>query len=144
MTATQSRSFVEFVLEPLYKIFSQVFDIICAFRPNLINFLLFKTVGDVDSTLADTLYELGVSLNKTEMKLNIRPLLRLVCARFFGEFTGFTDMLAEHIPSPQANAINKVQHAYTGSFDTDLALSMFNCDPDVSDLSLHIRILYLT
>jgi U5 small nuclear ribonucleoprotein component len=47
-----------------------------------------KTVGDVDSTLADTLLELGIRLNKTEMKLNIRPLLRLVCARFFGEFTG--------------------------------------------------------
>lgn len=111
MTATQARSFVEFVLEPLYKIFSQ-------------------TVGDVDSTLEDTLYELGVSLNKTELKLNIRPLLRLVCARFFGEFTGFTDMLAEHIPSPVANARKKVEHVYTGSFETDLASSMFNCDPD--------------
>ena len=77
------------------------------------------------------MYELGVSLNKTELKLNIRPLLRLVCARFFGEFTGFTDMLAEHIPSPVANARKKVEHVYTGSFETDLVSSMFNCDPDV-------------
>ena len=62
------RSFVEFLLEPLYKIFSQV-------------------VGDVDTTLPQVLDELGIVLSKTEMKMNIRPLLRLVCQRFFGEHT---------------------------------------------------------
>jgi 116 kDa U5 small nuclear ribonucleoprotein component len=97
-TATQQRTFVEFILEPLYKIFSQC-------------------VGDVDTTLGDTLAELGIKLTKSEMKLNIRPLLRLICARFFGEFTGLTDMLAEHVPSPVANACNKIQHVYTGSLD---------------------------
>lgn len=59
------RSFVEFILEPLYKIFAQ-------------------TVGDVDTTLPQTLDELGVALTKTELAMNIRPLLRLVCQRFFG------------------------------------------------------------
>ena len=62
------RSFVEFLLEPLYKIFSQV-------------------VGDVDTTLPQVLDELGIVLSKSEMKMNIRPLLRLVCQRFFGENT---------------------------------------------------------
>ena len=97
-SATQQRSFIEFVLEPLYKIFSQV-------------------VGEVDCSLMDTLLELGIKLTKTELKFNIRPLLRLVCARFFGEFTGFTDMLAEHIPSPVANARNKIEHIYSGSLE---------------------------
>lgn len=41
-------------------------------------------------------------------------------------------MLAEHIPSPVANARNKVEHIYTGSLESDMAQSMFNCDPDVS------------
>lgn len=63
------RSFVEFILEPLYKIFAQV-------------------VGDVDSTLPAVLDELGIKLTKNEMKLNIRPLLRLVCNRFLGDFCG--------------------------------------------------------
>lgn len=71
----------------------------------------------MDTTLEDTLAELDVRLTKTELKMNIRPLLRLVCARFFGEFTGFTDMLAEHIPSPVANAFNKIQHVYSGSLE---------------------------
>jgi 116 kDa U5 small nuclear ribonucleoprotein component len=69
--------------------------------------------------LADTLAELGIKLTKSELKLNIRPLLRLVCARFFGEFCGFTDMLAEHIPSPVSNARNKIEHIYTGSLEID-------------------------
>lgn len=99
-SATQQRSFIEFILEPLYKIFAQC-------------------VGDVDSTLPDTLIELGVKLTKTELKLNIRPLMRLICARFFGEFTGFTDMLAEHMPSPVSNARNKIEHIYTGSLEVD-------------------------
>jgi U5 small nuclear ribonucleoprotein component len=71
----------------------------------------------VDSTLEETLSELDIRLTKSELKLNIRPLLRLICARFFGEFTGFTDMLAEHIPSPVSNAFNKIQHIYSGSLE---------------------------
>ena len=126
-SATQQRTFIEFILEPLYKIFSQC-------------------VGDVDTTLTDTLAELGIKLTKYELKLNIRPLLRLICARFFGEFTGFTDMLADHIPSPVANARNKIQHTYKGSLETNaddededddterehtnFINSMLTCDPD--------------
>ena len=31
---------------------------------------------------------LGIHLSKRELQLNIRPLLRLVCQRFFGDATG--------------------------------------------------------
>ena len=129
VSATSQRAFVEFILDPLYKIISQ-------------------TVGDVDTTLEETLDELGIKLTKSELKLNIRPLLRLICARFFGEFSGFTDMLAEHIPSPVTNAFNKVQHCYSGSLELskndeddenqdeetrnheNFVASMLTCDPD--------------
>ena len=60
---------MEFILEPMYKIFAQL-------------------VGDVDETLPRICDELGIQLNKEEKKMNVRPLLRIVCARFFGEFTG--------------------------------------------------------
>ncbi len=52
--------------------------------------------------------ELGIKLTSDESKMNIRPLLRLVCTRFFGDFTGFVDMIARHIPSPVDNAMSKV------------------------------------
>ena len=45
-------------------------------------------MGDVDEKLPQVCEELGVHLTKQEKRLNIRPLLRLVLARFFGDFTG--------------------------------------------------------
>lgn len=45
-------------------------------------------MGDVDTTLPDVMDELGIKLTKNEMKLNIRPLLRLVCSKFLGDFNG--------------------------------------------------------
>lgn len=67
--ASAQRSFVEFVLEPVYKLVAQV-------------------VGDVDSSLPDVLDQLGIHVNKEESKINIRPLLRLVCERFLTDFSG--------------------------------------------------------
>lgn len=53
-----------------------------------------QVVGDVDTSLPRTLDELGIHLTKEELKLNIRPLLRLVCKKFFGEFTGNQELMA--------------------------------------------------
>ncbi|XP_065897032.1 116 kDa U5 small nuclear ribonucleoprotein component-like [Dysidea avara] len=122
------RSFVEFILEPLYKIFAQ-------------------TIGDADTTLPRTLAELGIHLRKEELKLNIRPLLRLICQRFFGGFNGFVDMCVRHIPSPAANAKRKVSHIYSGPLEDDddaddeLSQAMTTCDPE-GPLMLHITKLY--
>ncbi|XP_019731340.1 116 kDa U5 small nuclear ribonucleoprotein component [Hippocampus comes] len=123
-TSNSQRSFVEFVLEPLYKILSQV-------------------VGDVDTSLPRVLDELGVHLSKEELKLNIRPLLRLVCNRFFGEFTGLVDMCVQHIPSPQEGARNKIEHTYTGGLDSDLGEAMAECDPE-GPLMCHTTKMYST
>lgn len=56
--------------------------------PHVLTLVRDKVVGDVDTSLPRVLDELGIHLSKEELKLNIRPLLRLVCNRFFGEFTG--------------------------------------------------------
>jgi len=50
--------------------------------------LTLQIVGDVDTSLTRVCDELGVHLTKEEAKLNIRPLLRIVLNRFFGEFSG--------------------------------------------------------
>ncbi|XP_066910456.1 116 kDa U5 small nuclear ribonucleoprotein component-like [Clytia hemisphaerica] len=120
--STSPRSFVEFILEPMYKLFSQV-------------------VGDVDTTLPDVMREYGVYLTKSELKLNIRPLLRLVSKRFFGEFTGFVDMCVQHIPSPLSAASSKVKYQYTGPYDSEIAESMIDCDSE-GPLVVHTTKLY--
>lgn len=123
-SSSSQRSFVEFVLEPMYKIFAQV-------------------VGDVDECLPRLCDELGISLTKEERKLNIRPLLRLVCNRFFGDFTGFVDMCVNFIKSPVDNAQTKIENIYTGGSDSDLVEHMCQCDPD-GPLMIHTTKLYPT
>lgn len=43
-------------------------------------------------------------------------------------------MCVSHIKSPLEHARKKVELIYTGPLDTELAESMFECDPDVSPL----------
>jgi U5 small nuclear ribonucleoprotein component len=83
------RSFVEFILEPLYKIYSQ-------------------TAGEDIPALQKTLDELGIHLKKDQLNLDSKPLLKLVLSQFFGNATGFVDMCVQHIPSPIAAAPAKV------------------------------------
>ncbi|XP_052246978.1 116 kDa U5 small nuclear ribonucleoprotein component-like [Dreissena polymorpha] len=123
-SASAPRSFVEFILEPLYKIFAQ-------------------TVGDVDESLPRVCDELGISLTSEEKKLNIKPLLRIVCRRFFGDFTGFVDMCVEHIKSPLGNARQKIEHIYTGPLESDLVDMMVQCDSD-GPLMVHTTKLFPT
>lgn len=116
------RSFIEFILEPLYKLFAQV-------------------VGDVDGSLIDTLSELCIRVNKEDMKCNIRPLLRLICNRFVGDFSGFVDMCVEHIGSPLDNSKEKVDHIYTGPKEGVIYEDMLNCNQD-GTLMVHSTKMY--
>lgn len=121
---TAQRSFVEFILEPLYKLFAQV-------------------VGDVDATLLDTLAELNIRVTKEEMRCNIRPLLRLVCNRFVGDLSGFVEMCVEHIRSPAENAAMKIDHIYTGPKEGALYAGMRACDQR-AELMVHSAKMYPT
>lgn len=122
--STSSRTFIEFILEPLYKIFSMV-------------------AGDVDTCLEGLCEELDIALSMRESKMNIKPLLRLVLSRFFGHFSAFTSMCVLHIRSPLDNALRKVQHIYTGAMDSELARCMIACDPE-GPLMVHTTKLYPT
>ncbi|GFY92253.1 ribosomal protein S5/Elongation factor G/III/V family protein [Actinidia rufa] len=104
------RSFVQFVLEPLYKIYSQV-------------------IGEHKKSVETTLAELGVTLSNASYRLNVRPLLRLACSSVFGSSTGFTDMLVHHIPSAKKAAARKVEHIYTGPKNSAIRKAMEECDP---------------
>ncbi|GMS89256.1 hypothetical protein PENTCL1PPCAC_11431 [Pristionchus entomophagus] len=106
---SQQRSFVEFILEPLYKIFSQV-------------------VGDVDTCLPSMMNELGIKLTKEEQRMNVRPLIALICKRYFGDFSAFVDMVTQHMESPQENARKKVEQTWLGPAESRMAREMYKCD----------------
>lgn len=105
--------------------------------------LFAQVVGDVDSTLTNTLAELNIRVTKDEMKCNIRPLLRLICNRFLLDFSGFVDMCVDHIKSPLDNAKNIIDHIYTGPKSHLMYDDMINCRQD-GKLMVHSAKMYPT
>jgi U5 small nuclear ribonucleoprotein component len=105
------RSFVNFILEPIYKLYSH-------------------TISESPEDLKDTLATLGIVLKPSQYKTDAKVLLKLVCERFFGPTNGFVDMIVDHIPSPVEAAEQKLQKYYTGPLDSKVAKSMIQCDQD--------------
>lgn len=116
------RTFVKFVLEPIYKLYSH-------------------TISESPEDLKETLASVGVSLKPSQLKSDAKVLLNLVCEQFFGPATGFVDMVLQHIPSPVENAQRKLDRYYTGPLDTKVAAAMTSCDPD-GPLVIHTTKLY--
>ncbi|KAJ3769456.1 P-loop containing nucleoside triphosphate hydrolase protein [Lentinula raphanica] len=106
----QARSFVVFILEPLYKLYSQV-------------------LSEETEPLRETLESLGIKLKPVMYKMDVRPLLKAVLDQFFGPSTGLVDVIVDHIPNPIDGAIDKVQGTYSGPQTSELATSMQMCDP---------------
>ena len=83
------RTFVQFVLDPLYKLYSQV-------------------LGEETDSLRDTLAELKIHLKPVMYKMDVRPLLKAVLDQFFGPSAGLIDMIVEWIPDPVRGALAKM------------------------------------
>ncbi|KAG2155719.1 Calreticulin family-domain-containing protein [Suillus clintonianus] len=107
----QSRTFVHFILDPLYKLYSHV---------------LSEDTEDLKNTLAS----LKISLKPVMYKMDVRPLLKAILDQFFGPATGLIDMIAEHIPSPMEGAASKVERTYTGPQTSEIAVAMKACDTE--------------
>eukprot|EP00613_Pedinella_sp_CCMP2098_P038485 CAMPEP_0171804652 /NCGR_PEP_ID=MMETSP0991-20121206/74235_1 /TAXON_ID=483369 /ORGANISM="non described non described, Strain CCMP2098" /LENGTH=997 /DNA_ID=CAMNT_0012417059 /DNA_START=82 /DNA_END=3073 /DNA_ORIENTATION=- len=106
------RTFVQYILEPLYKMYS-------------------AALGEEPEELARTLREVGVSLSKPELHLDPKPLLKLIMGRFFGDCSGFVEMVSSCVPSPVEGARAKVAHCYSGSQSVEdpVFQAMVSCDP---------------
>ena len=105
------RTFVHFVLEPIYKLFAH-------------------TISEAPEDLKGTLETLGIELKPREYKTDAKQLLKAVCAQFFGGAEGFVDMVVEHVPSPAEGAQKKLDQYYTGPMDTKTAAAIAKCDQD--------------
>ncbi|OJJ46317.1 hypothetical protein ASPZODRAFT_142931 [Penicilliopsis zonata CBS 506.65] len=111
MEENSQRSFVKFVLEPVYKLYSH-------------------TMSESPQDLKETLASVGINLKSSELKSDAKTLLNLVCGQFFGTAAGFVDMVVRHIPSPVDGAQKKLDHYYTGPLDTKVTAAMAACDQD--------------
>lgn len=118
------RSFVHFVLEPIYKLYSH-------------------TISESPEDLKRTLAELGISLKPSQLRANAKDLLKMVCGQFFGPATGLVDMVVRHMPSPKEGAKRMLENFYTGPLDSKTAGSMLDCDPE-GPLVVHVTKLFNT
>eukprot|EP00727_Mastigamoeba_balamuthi_P012973 m51a1_g8299 putative 116 kda u5 small nuclear ribonucleoprotein component-like (1011) ;mRNA; r:34797-38622 len=109
-----ARSFVEFVLEPLYKAYASV-------------------IGD-ESELALCVASLGVNMKRAERRRDVQPMLRVVLGRWLGQGScagGFVDAATRHLPSPVAGARAKAEAAWSGPLgdaSSAYAASIAACD----------------
>lgn len=118
------RSFVQFCLEPIYKLYTQ-------------------GVGEDATSLGKTLKSLGIKYRKSELHQNVKPLLRLIMSKFFEDYSCIVDTLLTHAKSPYENAENKINRIYTGNQTTKIAEAMKECDKN-GPLMIHITKLYPT
>ncbi|BEI94638.1 uncharacterized protein CcaverHIS019_0702100 [Cutaneotrichosporon cavernicola] len=103
------RSFVHFILEPLYKLYTTV-------------------LSEDTDTLKETLTDLRITLKPAMFKMDVRPLLKVVTDAFFGPSTGLVDMMTKFLPSPVDGAASKVERSFTGPLNTPLGQALLSCD----------------
>ena len=75
---TVKRTFVAFIMEPLYKMYT-------------------ACLGEEEADAEKTLRSVGVLLSRDQLRSSARPLLRAAFRRFFGPSTGFVDMVVRHM-----------------------------------------------
>ena len=77
----KERTFVEFILKPIYKIMG-------------------LTVSKEKVQLKTLLLKLGIYLKPQDFKINTKSLLKKVCLKFFGNTSTIIEMVKKFIPTP--------------------------------------------
>ncbi|EED96637.1 U5 small nuclear ribonucleoprotein, U5 snRNP [Thalassiosira pseudonana CCMP1335] len=116
------RTFVQFVLEPMYKMYT-----LC--------------VGESEKDTEKAFRSLGVLLGKEQLRASARPLMRAAFRKYFGVSTGFVDTAVKNIPSPAAAAKGKVARCYSGPLSSRTVTSMIKCNSH-GPLVIHVAKLY--
>jgi U5 small nuclear ribonucleoprotein component len=95
-SGASQRTFVQFILEPLYKVYAHA-------------------LGSDLPALSALCAELSVPMSKSELALDAKPLLRLVLRRYFADSSAaLCDVLVHRAPSPVAAAAERTRRFYTG------------------------------
>ncbi|EPX71260.1 GTPase Cwf10 [Schizosaccharomyces octosporus yFS286] len=124
-SSTGMRSFVYFILEPLYKLHT-------------------LSISDEQEKLKRQLRSLNIFLKPKDFLLEPKPFLQLVCASFFGFPTGLVDSIVQNIPSPRENASRKANQYYTGPLNSSIGKSLTTMNREESTMIAHITKLYNT
>ena len=87
------------------------------------------TLSNEKSELLPILKKLGVFLNKKDFALDIKPLLRLVLSRYFGDVSCLVDAITQHFKNATAGTQTKVLNYYRNSNDNHETIQeLIKCD----------------
>lgn len=106
---SKNRLFVDFVLEPIYKIFSHI----CSKEMDFLQGFLAK---------------LGIVLKKSDYQCDSQQLLEIVFQAFFGNTAPLVDMVVAHVPNARAGAQIKLDQFYMGDKQSALFKSIHACE----------------
>ncbi|KAK7889646.1 hypothetical protein WMY93_025206 [Mugilogobius chulae] len=104
------RSFVFFVLDPIYK----MFDAIMKFRKE---------------ETAKMIEKLNIKLDSEDKDKEGKPLLKAVMRRWLPAGDALLQMITIHLPSPVTAQKYRCELLYEGPIDDEAALGIINCDP---------------
>ncbi|KNC86320.1 elongation factor 2 [Sphaeroforma arctica JP610] len=103
------RGFVQFVLDPIYKVCDAVL----------------KNKKDVTEKLMNAL---GVKLTNEEKELEGKPLLKTVFRKWLPAGDALLEMITIHLPSPYTAQAYRTEMLYEGPMDDPIAMGMKACD----------------
>ncbi|CAO3634839.1 unnamed protein product [Cunninghamella echinulata] len=107
------RGFNLLVLDPIYRIFSYVFN----------------TPKDKE-TLCNFFSKINIQFTTNEIEeLEGKPLLKVVMKKFLPCDDALLEMICIHLPSPETAQAYRIPHLYQGPMDDDYACSMKKCNP---------------
>jgi U5 small nuclear ribonucleoprotein component len=123
--SSTERTFITFILEPIYKIYT-------------------ACLGESDEQVNSLLRSLGVLLKKEDLRASARPLLRSAMSKFLATAAGgVVDMMVQHLATPQNAAKGKIMRGYSGPMDGPIVQDMLSCSSH-GRLVVHVTKLYST
>jgi elongation factor 2 len=105
------RGFVQFVLEPIFKVFEVVMQVKKEECTKLIE-------------------KLGIKMTSEEKDLEGKPLLKVVMRKWLAAGDTLLQMICMHLPSPVTAQKYRMELLYEGPMDDDAAVAIKTCDPN--------------
>ncbi|KAI5783174.1 elongation factor 2 [Peziza echinospora] len=105
------RAFNQFILDPIFKIFSSV-----------MNFKKEETLAIIS--------KLDIVLKGDEKDLEGKALLKLVMRKFLPAADALLEMMVIHLPSPVTAQAYRAETLYEGPSDDECCMGIKNCDPN--------------
>ena len=116
------RTFIEFILDPMYKI---------------IGYSLSEEKPKLESILGS----IGIFLKNSDYKLDPKPLLKLICCKFFGHVNSLVDIIVENIVTSKEGGRIKIEQNYMGERKGEVYDKMISGSSD-SILAVNVIKLY--